>query len=186
MSPRSLPSARILLALAVAVLVIAAAAWWGWEGAEDARLERERASASAMDRSARRPLVLVEPPVVIRKNLEPTLPPKPVNATGTPPPRKAVAGGAKSDPLVDMWEAAYLRPPVTSGEPLTPPRWVIVGVANRGDQQIVMVQRGSDPTPHYYKVGDTLPGGARIVWVKPGVVGLATPRRERIELSLDH
>lgn len=173
-------SPRVGMMLGVAIAIVVFAGWWGWDVADQARSEREQVARLNVGAVARKPLLLVEPPVAMRKTLET---PKP-SVGGASAARKAVAGGARLDPLVEMWEAAYLRPPTTSNEPLTPPRWVIVGVANRGEQQMVMVQRGSDPTPHYYKIGDTLPGGSRIVWVKPGVVGIATSRRERIELPL--
>jgi hypothetical protein len=126
-------------------------------------------------------------------------PPEPVPAADTEDPgqpRTATAaadtgrsaipppGGYPVDVLQEMWEAALLTPHKVSDTPLTAENWYITGVFTRGGQQQVIVQRGTDPKPHFHSVGDTLPGGARIAWVRPNTIGLVTPKNEQITLPL--
>lgn len=97
-----------------------------------------------------------------------------------PPP-----GGFPVEVLHEMWEVALRTPRKVGDTPLTAENWFITGVFTRDDEHQVIVQRGSDPKPHFHRVGDALPGGARIVWVKPNVIGLQNPGSEAIALPLN-
>jgi len=90
----------------------------------------------------------------------------------------------KDDPMIAAWEVTMRRPPKFSPSPLTPPDWKITGVMQRGADQEVIVQRGNDPKPYFHKVGDALPGGARIAWVKPDAVGLILPKHKVVAVPL--
>ena len=148
----------------------------GWSQARS-DLQHAAAVADAPRGGSPRPLALPRPPAM--PAAEERSPPEMTPTSAVPPP-----GGFPVDVLQEMWEVALQTPHKIGDRPLTAENWFITGVVMRGDEQQVIVQRGSDPKPHFHKVGDLLPGGARIAWVRPNAIGLVTPKSERIALPL--
>jgi len=62
-----------------------------------------------------------------------------------------------------VWEIAAKQPLPPRKEPLTPARWRIVGVTAVGDEKSVLVFFENQPMPEIRKVGEKLPGGAKII-----------------------
>ena len=148
----------------------------GWtEARRD--LQHAAAAADAPRGGSPRPLALPPPPGMPATDERSA--PEPARQAGIPPP-----GGFPVSVLQEMWEVSLQTPHKIADTPLTAENWFITGVVMRGDEQQVIVQRGSDPKPHFHKVGDLLPGGARIAWVRPNAIGLITPKSEKISLPL--
>ncbi len=59
---------------------------------------------------------------------------------------------------------------------LSRPNWRINGVVQRGEQTQAIVQIDGEQAPRFFKIGDTLPGGAKLAWVKPNVIGVVMPK----------
>jgi hypothetical protein len=76
------------------------------------------------------------------------------------------------NPIQRMWEGNSAGRWEIRATPLSPKNWRISGVVQRGAQTQVIVQFDEEPTPKFYKIGDTLPGGAKLAWVKPDVIGV--------------
>jgi hypothetical protein len=167
-------SRKRLLWLLAPCAMIGGAAWLGWAQAGQ---DLARAAAAAPRSKPGPALTLPQPPAVPSADNPDASAPIPRSAI--PPP-----GGYPVDVLQEMWEAALKTPRKVGDTPLTAENWFITGVFTRGAEQEVIVQHGNDPKPHFHKVGDTLPGGARIAWVKPNVIGLITPGSKRIALPL--
>ncbi len=91
-------------------------------------------------------------------------------------PGGAVAGNA----VQRMWEASANIPWQVRATPITPPNWSITGVVQRGEQTQIIVQFDGEPAPRFLKIGDVLPGGAKLAWVRPGAIGVVTPSRKRL------
>jgi len=62
-----------------------------------------------------------------------------------------------------IWELATKEPLAVRKEPLTPPNWKIVGVTGAGDDKSVLLLYENQPTVEIRKIGEKLPGGAKIV-----------------------
>lgn len=148
----------------------------GWTLAQR-DLQQAASAADAPRGVAPRPLALPHPPTM--PAAEERSPPEIAEKSGIPPP-----GGFPVSVLQEMWEVSLQMPHKIGDKPLTAENWFITGVVMRGAEQQVIVQRGSDPKPHFHKVGDLLPGGARIAWVRPNAIGLITPKSEQISLPL--
>jgi len=69
---------------------------------------------------------------------------------------------------VRIWEIAVKQPLGPRKEPLTAPRWKIVGVSENGDDKYVYLLFDNSPIAQIKKVGDLLPGGASIVQISQG------------------
>ena len=160
----------------VASLTLGGGGVLGWTQAQR-DLQQAAVAAGAPRGSSPRPLALAHPPTV--PAADESAPPETVQKSGIPPP-----GGFPVSVLQEMWEASLRTPHKIGDKPLTAENWFITGVVMRGTEQEVIVQRGSDPKPHFHKVGDLLPGGARIAWVRPNAIGLITPKSEQISLPL--
>ena len=174
---------RIAVLLVAFAVVLAAVAWVGRRQALG-ELRATAARSATKNVANRTPLTLPRPPADGAIEASASEGARSINATtpaqtGLPPP-----GGFPIDVLQEMWELALLAPRQISARALTPENWFITGVLTRGTEQVVMVQRDSDPKPIFRKVGDELPGGARIAWVGPNAIGLVTPKSERIALPL--
>ena len=90
------------------------------------------------------------------------LPPAP------PPPASTSEAAEKTETTVDLdslriWEATVRQPLPPRKEPLTPPDWKIVGVSASGNDKNVMILFENQTTAEVLKIGDKLPGGAKIV-----------------------
>lgn len=62
-----------------------------------------------------------------------------------------------------VWEVAVRQPLPPRKEALTPPRWRIVGVTSVGSEKSVLLLFENQPATETRKIGEKLPGGARIV-----------------------
>jgi hypothetical protein len=88
------------------------------------------------------------------------------------------------DPLSQIWEFNAQQPPALLPQPLTEPNWYITGVVQQGDNTRVMVQFQGENQVRFYKVGDLLPGGSKLAWVKPGAIGVVTPQRKKLQVPI--
>lgn len=89
-----------------------------------------------------------------------------------------------SERLSQIWETNAKQPLTLLPQPLTEPNWTITGVVQQGDQVRVMVLFQGEPQARFYKVGDVLPGGSKLAWVKPGAIGVVTPKRQKVEVPI--
>ena len=64
-----------------------------------------------------------------------------------------------------VWEQTARQPLPPRKEPLTPPNWKIVGVTAVGNEKSVLLLFEKKMVAEPRKVGDLLPGGARIVQI---------------------
>lgn len=62
-----------------------------------------------------------------------------------------------------VWEVAVRQPLPPRKEALTPPRWRIVGVTSVGNEKSVLLLFDNQPATEARKIGEKLPGGAKIV-----------------------
>ncbi|MCU6434935.1 hypothetical protein LPB67_14250 [Undibacterium sp. Jales W-56] len=62
-----------------------------------------------------------------------------------------------------IWEIAVRQPLPPRKDPLTPPRWRIVGVTSVGVEKSVLLLFENQPATEAKKIGDKLPGGAKII-----------------------
>jgi hypothetical protein len=87
--------------------------------------------------------------------------------------------------LQQMWEVNAASQWVVRAAPLSPPSWRVTGVVQRGDQTQVIVQMDNDTTPKFFRIGDTLPGGAKVVMVASNVIRVINPEVNRKGNRLD-
>ena len=78
--------------------------------------------------------------------------------------------------LLQMWDLGVQANWAVRPAPLSPRNWRISGVVQRGEQTQAIVLFDGDPAPKFFKIGDTLPGGAKLAWVKPNVIGVVMPK----------
>jgi hypothetical protein len=64
-----------------------------------------------------------------------------------------------------IWEITARQALPPRKEPLTPPRWRIVGVTTVGEEKSVLLLFADQPAPETLKIGEKLPGGAKIVQI---------------------
>jgi hypothetical protein len=109
----------------------------------------------------------------------PTASPMPANPASAANPAQAVlpvgwqgAGTA----LQQMWDLGAQAEWKVRPAALTRPNWRISGVVQRGEQTQAIVQIDGELAPKFFKIGDTLPGGAKLAWVKPNVIGVVMPK----------
>jgi len=98
-----------------------------------------------------------------------------------------VPGGLVAGQAVDrMWETTAKLAWQVSAEPLTPSNWFITGIVKRGAQTQIIVQFEGDPKPRFLKIGDVLPGGGRLAWVRPDAIGVITTDRKKLNVAVLH
>ena len=78
--------------------------------------------------------------------------------------------------LQQMWDLGAQAEWKVRPAALSRPNWRISGVVQRGEQTQAIVQIDGELTPRFFKIGDTLPGGAKLAWVKPNVIGVVMPK----------
>lgn len=66
---------------------------------------------------------------------------------------------------LQIWEIAARQALPPRKEPLTAPRWRIVGVTEVGNEKNVLLLFGNLPATETRKIGEKLPGGAKIVQI---------------------
>lgn len=84
------------------------------------------------------------------------------------PPAPPAGSEEKAETNADLdalriWELAARAPLPARKEPLTPPNWKIVGVSSSSSDKNVMILFENQPNAEVLKIGDKLPGGAKIV-----------------------
>ncbi|NMM89734.1 hypothetical protein B2J88_36280 [Rhodococcus sp. SRB_17] len=100
-------------------------------------------------------------------------------------PTDIIPGGAVSGNAVDrMWETTASQAWQVRATPITPPNWFITGVVQRGEKTQIIVQFDGEPAPRFLKIGDVLPGGGKLAWVRPDAIGIITPNRKRIGIPV--
>lgn len=105
-------------------------------------------------------------------------------AKGTPPAVLPAGWGSASTSLDQLWEGNAKAEWTVRATPLTAPNWRISGVVQRGGETVVMVQFDGDPAMKFLKVGDPLPGGGKLAWVKPDVIGVAFAKRASVAIPV--
>jgi len=88
------------------------------------------------------------------------------------------------EPLSQIWEFNAQQAPEMLPQALTEPNWYIGGVVQQGDNTRVMVQFQGESQVRFYKIGDILPGGSKLAWVKPGAIGVITPKRKKLQVPI--
>jgi hypothetical protein len=86
--------------------------------------------------------------------------------------------------LQQMWESNARTDWKVRPVPLTAPNWRISGVVQRGQQTQVIVQFDGETIPRFFKLGDVLPGGAKLAWVKPNVIGVVLVQHDALALPV--
>jgi hypothetical protein len=86
--------------------------------------------------------------------------------------------------LQQMWESNARTEWKVRPAPLTAPNWRISGVVQRGQQTQVIVQFDGETVPRFFKLGDVLPGGAKLAWVKPNVIGVVLVQNDALALPV--
>jgi hypothetical protein len=86
--------------------------------------------------------------------------------------------------LQQMWESNARTDWKVRPAPLTAPNWRINGVVQRGQQTQVIVQFDGETVPRFFKLGDVLPGGAKLAWVKPNVIGVVLVQNDALALPV--
>ena len=180
------PTANIALAAALIAGMAGLGAWWGQRSAHSVAASPDNPSkiVNPHAKSAGPPIALPraltdDPP------LEEILPnagsAASATATATAKDPDIVPGGAVAGNVVNrMWETTASQPWQVRAAPITPPNWFITGVVQRGEKTQIIVQFDGEPTPRFLKIGDVLPGGGKLAWVRPGAIGVITPKHKRI------
>jgi Type II secretion system protein C len=101
---------------------------------------------------------------------------RPTTQVKSATPAEIVPGGwvGRGTDIERAWESNAQTGWSIRTTPLTPPNWRISGVVQRGSQTQVIVLIDGEPNPKFFKIGDTLPGGAQLAWVQPDVVGVVS------------
>jgi hypothetical protein len=149
-SPRR--GALLAAGAAAAAAVLGAAAWWGQQQAAG---------------------LVVPAPVVARPAAAGAASGPAQQAAWNPQPTAAA-----KNPAWPIWEHR-LRQPIPPRDPsLTPPPWRLIGATASGGRWQLIIQTQGKPEPQYLKVGDTLPGGSRIVAITEEDVTLMRGRQQ--------
>ena len=177
------PTANIAFATALMVGTAILGAWWGQRSAHSVATVSQSANPKAAVPSAKAagPYIALPRPIEAELPLEEIL--SPANTASSPSAKAPdiVPGGVVAGHAVDrMWETTAGQAWQVRAAPITPPNWYITGVVQRGEKTQIIVQFDGEPTPRFLKIGDTLPGGGELAWVRPGTIGVITPNRKRI------
>lgn len=106
-------------------------------------------------------------------------------AESTPTAENIVPGGIKSGSAIErLWETNANQAWTVRATPLTRPNWYITGVVQRGDKTQVIVQFEGEPQPRFLKIGDSLPGGGKLAWVRNNAIGVITPDKKIVGVSV--
>jgi hypothetical protein len=169
------PSANIALA---ATLILGAAALGAWLGqTAGPAIATSAASASPATQTAGPKVALPRP--LASDTPEETFLAEP-QAAAAPAPAIIPGGAVAGNAVQRMWEASANLAWQVRATPITPPNWYITGVVQRGDKTQIIVQFDGEPAPRLLKLGDVLPGGGKLAWVRPGAIGVITPNRKRL------
>ena len=109
----------------------------------------------------------------------------PVRSAASTPAEVVPSGWAGAGASLDqLWESNAAAAWNVRSTPLTAPNWRISGVVQRGEQTQVIVQFDGEPNTRFFKVGDVLPGGGKLTWVKPNVIGVSFPKQKPLSVPL--
>lgn len=140
---RSIPRRNMIIAVAILACGLTGAAW-GWYSSMLAAEEMSREHARKLTQQE---TVLVLPP----------------------DPSVALAPSEDDVPTdlaeLRIWEASARQPLPPRKAPLTAPNWKIAGVTSVGDDANVLILFDKQTTPETLKVGDLLPGDAKILQI---------------------
>lgn len=177
---------RLVAGVLLAAICMLIGAWRGYSQVQDSLLPAPVASNS----KAVVPRIPLPPPIYIADVAEPPKTrPSASNAsaplTGGANEEIQPAGVGDADRATDLlWETTASQPWQVRPQPITPPNWYITGVVRRGEQTQVIVQFDGEPMPRMFKVGDTLPGGARLGWVRPNAIGVITATKKTLDVPV--
>lgn len=176
------PTANIALAAALMAGAAVLGAWWGQRSAQSVTAAHSNPTkAAAASAKAAGPHIAFPRPLSGELPQEEILPPaKAASATPAKAPEIVPGGAVAGDAVNRMWETTASQAWQVRAMPITPPNWYITGVVQRGEKTQIIVQFDGEPAPRFLKIGDTLPGGGQLAWVRPGAIGVVTPNRKRI------
>ena len=176
------PTANIAFATALMVGTAILGAWWGQRSAHSVTNSHSNTSKSAIPSAkAAGPHIAFPRPLATELPMEDILSPAtPASLPSTKVPDIVPGGAVTGHAVVRMWETTANQAWQVRAAPITPPNWYITGVVQRGDKTQVIVQFDGEPAPRFLKIGDVLPGGSKLAWVRPGAIGVVTPHRKSI------
>ena len=180
------PTVNITLAIALVAGAAALGAWWGQRSSLSVATSQSNTSKAAVP-SAKAVGPHIAFPRPIAAELAPAQPSSPANPASAPAAKTSdiVPGGAVGGNAVDrMWETTANQAWQVRAAPITPPNWYITGVVQRGDKTQVIVQFDGEKQPRFLKIGDTLPGGGKLAWVRDNAIGVVTPDKKIVGVSV--
>ena len=130
------------------------------------------------------------------QKIQPIQPPTQAAAEAPPqveiefPPEPATLTQDQFDPdspggrLYLAWEANAQQRPSPPVQSLTEPSWVVNGVVLQGDQSQLMLRFSGQEQVHFYRLGDTLPGGSKLLWIEATAIGVLTPQKKTIQIPI--
>jgi len=175
---------------ASALLVAIAVLLGGWWGRSQANPDAAPPASSSANAKVSPPSIPLPPLLYVAKateaaKLQPSPLGTPTTMAGAPPEEIQPAGVGSSATATDLlWETTANQPWQVRPQPITPPNWYITGVVRRGEQTQVIVQFDGEPMPRMFKVGDTLPGGAKLGWIRPNAIGVITPNKRSLDVPV--
>jgi hypothetical protein len=99
--------------------------------------------------------------------------------------RPLVAGGEQKGSALDrVWEAAVRQPVVVNALPASAPDWRVMGAVQRGDATFLLVKFDGQPETRMFALGDKLPGGGAVGWVKPNTLGVVYGKQESLDVPI--
>lgn len=185
------PGANQILAVLVITCALGAGAWWGNHSA--GTLAHQVTSPTPVANGATAPTAVNGPQTPRPRPIADTsAAPLQAGSTGAPTPaadtskpEEIIPGGATTATVVErMWETNASKAWQVRPIPLTLPNWFITGVIQRGEQTQIIVQFDGDPQPRFLKIGDTLPGGGKLSWVRPNAIGVIMPDKRIVGVSI--
>lgn len=177
---------RKLTQFLAVLLIVSSALLGGWAGFISTRTPPAAAisAPATATKAANEPVIFFPPPLVLPEIDDPT------QAASAPQPgtgntSEIIPGGMLAGQAADrMWETTANLAWQVRAEPLTPLNWFITGVVRRGNQTQIIVQFDGEPQPRFLKIGDVLPGGGKLAWVRPDAIGVITPGRKKLDVSV--
>lgn len=177
------PTASIALAAALIAGAAALGIWWGQRSAHSVVPTATHASTTATSNAKSAGPQIAFPPAMADQPQEEIL--APTGSRAASEPIDIIPGGViAGDAVGRMWETTASQAWQVRATPITPPNWYITGVVQRGEKTQIIVQFDGEPAPRFLKIGDVLPGGGKLAWVRPDAIGIITPNRKRIGVSV--
>jgi hypothetical protein len=122
----------------------------------------------------------IQPPA---KHLAPVEKPVPMGAGMAA--RSLVAGGEQKGTALDrVWEPVVRQPIAVNPQPASAPDWRVMGAVQRGETAFLLVKFDGQPETRMLKLGDKLPGGGTVGWVKPNALGVIYGKQETLDVPI--